>query len=232
MEIIPAIDIINGRCVRLVQGRFDQEEVFSDQPLEMARHWQQQGAQRLHVVDLDGAREGSPVNDNLIKEIISVLSIPVQVGGGIREDLIIEDYLGAGADRVILGTAALNKPSMLKKAIEIFGPDRIVVGIDAREGKAAIKGWQETTEWDVNELITDLWKTGVRIIIYTDIKRDGMLSGPDLSGLQQLLQLKGMEIIASGGISSRADLDSLDEIGIKSAIVGKALYTGKLKLGE
>ncbi len=146
--------------------------------------------------------------------------------------MIIEDYLGAGADRVILGTAALNKPSMLKKAIEIFGPDRIVVGIDAREGKAAIKGWQETTEWDVNELITDLWKTGVRIIIYTDIKRDGMLSGPDLSGLQQLLQLKGMEIIASGGISSRADLDSLDEIGIKSAIVGKALYTGKLKLGE
>ncbi len=228
IEVIPAIDLKEGCCVRLTQGKFEQEEVFSQDPVKMAGHWQEQGAGRLHVVDLDGAKDGEPRNISLIKEMVDVLEIPVQLGGGIRTQEIMEEYLTAGVERVIVGTMALKNPELLKNAVDKFSPDKIVVGVDAKEGKVAVKGWLETSEQTVVETIERLKKIGINTFIYTDISRDGMLTGPDLKGLKELIELKAIELIASGGVSSREDLEQLSEIGIRSAIVGKALYTGEI----
>lgn len=228
MEVIPAIDIKEGRCVRLVQGKFDEEEVFSEQPVQMAKYWQQQGAKRIHVVDLDGAKKGEPCNLSLVEQMASTVTIPLQLGGGIRNLDIIEKYLDIGVERVILGTVALEQPQVVKKALAEYGQEKIVVGVDAREGRVAVRGWLETSAATVTETINRLKEAGVITFIYTDISRDGMLSGPDLEGLKELLQLEDIDIIASGGISSLEDLQELAKLGIKKAIVGKALYSEKL----
>ncbi len=228
MEVIPAVDIKDGQCVRLVQGDFAREVVYGKDPVKTALHWEKMGAKRLHVVDLDGAKNGKPCNLYLIKEIVATLKIPVQLGGGIRSLETMELYLDSGVDRVIAGTAALENPDLLEKAVSKFGAQHIVAGVDAREGKVAIEGWQSTSTITVREAINKLREKGVRIFIYTDISRDGMLTGPDLEGLQNLLKLEDIEIIASGGISSKEDLKKLAEIGIEKAIVGKALYEDRL----
>ncbi|MFW6278793.1 MAG: 1-(5-phosphoribosyl)-5-[(5-phosphoribosylamino)methylideneamino]imidazole-4-carboxamide isomerase [Bacillota bacterium] len=232
MEVIPAVDIQDGKCVRLLQGDFDREVVYGENPVEMAEHWAEQGAKRLHVVDLDGARTGQPCNLDLIEGIASRLEIPVQLGGGIRNLDTIKKYLDVGIDRVILGTVALENPELVAQAVKLYGTEKIVVGVDAREGKVAVEGWQETSEKKVEEVITSLKEKGVTTFIYTDIGRDGMLEGPDVSGLQDLLQIEGIEVIASGGISSREDIDKLTEIGIEKGIVGKALYSGEIDPAE
>ncbi|MFW5985213.1 MAG: 1-(5-phosphoribosyl)-5-[(5-phosphoribosylamino)methylideneamino]imidazole-4-carboxamide isomerase [Halanaerobiaceae bacterium] len=232
MEVIPAVDIQDGKCVRLLQGDFDREVVYGENPIEMAEHWAEQGAKRLHVVDLDGARTGQPCNLDLIEGIASRLEIPVQLGGGIRNLDTIKKYLDVGIDRVILGTVALENPELVAQAVKLYGTEKIVVGVDAREGKVAVEGWQETSEKKVEEVITSLKEKGVTTFIYTDISRDGMLEGPDVSGLQDLLKIEGIEVIASGGISSREDIDKLTEIGIEKGIVGKALYSGEIDPAE
>jgi phosphoribosylformimino-5-aminoimidazole carboxamide ribotide isomerase len=229
MEIIPAIDLKDGCCVRLVKGEFSKETVYSRKPIQMARYWQQQGATRLHLVDLDGARDGKPQNLEIIREIVNSLEIPVQLGGGIRSKEIIDLYLLAGIDRVILGTIAQQNPSLVGKAIQEYGSDRIVVGVDGRDGRVAVKGWVEDTEQTVEELILEMKSLGVKTFIYTDISRDGTLVGPDLEGLKKLSRIEGIEVIASGGVSSLNDLLALQGIGIRQAIVGRALYTGDIK---
>ncbi len=229
MEIIPAIDLKDGCCVRLVQGEFNQQTVYSREPLQMARYWQQQGAPRLHLVDLDGARDGKPRNVEIIKQIAADLEIPVQLGGGIRTREIIDLYIKAGLDRVILGTAAQEEPTLVKEAILEYGSGKILVGVDARDDKVAVKGWLENSNQTVEELIKKMRNLGVKTFIYTDISRDGTLKGPDLDGLERLNRIKGIEVIASGGVSSTEDLIKLTSIGIKQVIVGKALYTGDIK---
>ncbi|MFW5981633.1 MAG: 1-(5-phosphoribosyl)-5-[(5-phosphoribosylamino)methylideneamino]imidazole-4-carboxamide isomerase [Halanaerobiaceae bacterium] len=228
MEIIPAIDLKDGRCVRLLRGDYDQETVYSKDPVEMALRWQKQGATRLHLVDLDGAKDGKPVNLELVKEITSALDIPVQLGGGIRSMAIIDDYIAAGIDRLILGTIALQKPEVVKEAVDKYGPDKIVVGVDAKGGKVAVNGWLEESRKTVEEMIQEMKELGVKIFIYTDISKDGTLEGPDLEGLDKYNQIEGIELIASGGVSNFDDLKELQKINIGSVITGKALYTGDL----
>ena len=228
MEIIPAIDLKEGCCVRLVKGDYNRETVYSKEPQQMAKHWQNQGATRLHVVDLDGAKDGKPVNLDIIKGITASLDIPVQLGGGIRSLEIIDNYLMSGIDRVILGTIALQEPAVVKKAVDKYGPEKIVVGVDAKEGKVAVNGWLEDSQKNVEGLIDEMKDLGVKIFIYTDISKDGTLEGPDLAGLNKYKQINGIQLIASGGVSSFKDLEKLVKIDIASVIVGKALYSGDL----
>ncbi|MFW6381146.1 MAG: 1-(5-phosphoribosyl)-5-[(5-phosphoribosylamino)methylideneamino]imidazole-4-carboxamide isomerase [Bacillota bacterium] len=232
MQVIPAIDIQKGQCVRLEQGQFDRVDVYGNNPVEMAGYWAGQGAERLHVVDLDGARTGQPVNDSLINRIIEQLEIPVQIGGGLRNFSSLQRYLDRGAARVILGTAALQNHRLLQRALAAYGPERIVIALDVKQGKVAIEGWQETTGRDVDSVIEELNQLGAGIFIYTDISRDGMLTGPDLEGIRKLHDKYEIRLIASGGISSIEDLSRLDQAGIEEAIVGKALYTGRLDLNQ
>lgn len=228
MEIIPAIDIKGGHCVRLLRGDYDKETVYSKNPGQMAKYWEQQGAKRLHMVDLDGARDGKPVNLDIINEITSSITIPVQLGGGIRSIATIEQYLSSGLDRVILGTIALEKPDIVKQAIAMYGPDKIVVGVDARKGRVAVKGWLKESSKKVEDLVAEMKNFGVRTFIYTDISKDGTLEGPDMEGLKKYNQIEDINLIASGGVSNIEDLKRVKDIGIKSIIVGKALYTEDL----
>jgi len=225
MEIIPAVDIRGGRCVRLYQGDFQRETVFGDDPLAVALSWQEAGATRLHVVDLDGAREGRPANARVIGHIIEALLIPVQVGGGLRDRQSIDRYLMAGANRVVLGTAAVKDPSLLAEAIAEHG-ERIVVAVDARVGMVAIEGWREERPVAAAELMSDLAGKGVPRFIYTDALRDGTLQGPDFAAVETVLARIGVPVIYAGGVSSIADLLRLASLGAEAAIIGQALYTG------
>ena len=231
MEIIPAVDIRAGRCVRLYQGDFQRETVFGDDPAAMARSWQEAGATRLHVVDLDGAREGRPVNAQAIRRLIEVVSIPVEVGGGLRDRQSIDRYLEAGVDRVVLGTAAVKDPSLLADAVAEHG-ERIVVTIDARVGMVAVEGWQEETPLSAAELMSELAGKGVPRFIYTDALRDGTLQGPDFAAVEAVLARVGVPVIYAGGVSSVADLVRLASLGMEAAIVGQALYTGAVNFEE
>jgi phosphoribosylformimino-5-aminoimidazole carboxamide ribotide isomerase len=229
---IPAIDLQGGRCVRLAQGEFDRETVYGDDPVAMALRWQAAGAARLHVVDLDGAREGSPRNHEVIAAIAAALSIPVQVGGGIRDAETVEKLLFLGVDRCILGTRAAQDQAW---AAEMFGAfsERLILGIDAKDGRVAIKGWVETTPLTAVELALALQPAGARRIIYTDISRDGMLTGPNVEATARLAAETGMAVIASGGMSALDDLRRLAQHpGIEGAIIGRALYTGAIDLAE
>lgn len=228
MEIIPAIDLRDGRCVRLVKGDYNRETIYSQEPRKMAKHWQDRGATRLHVVDLDGAKDGKPVNLEIIKEITAALDIPVQLGGGIRSLDIIDNYLQSGVDRVILGTIALQKPEVVKAAVEKHGSEKIVVGVDAKDGKVAVNGWLEDSQKTVEEMIEEMKGYGVKVFIYTDISKDGTLEGPDLVGLKKYNQIDDIDLVASGGVSSYEDLEELVKIDIASVIVGKALYAGEI----
>lgn len=221
--VIPAIDLKEGRVVRLSQGDFGRQEIMNDQPVETARYFKEQGAGELHVVDLDGARSGQPENREIIQEILKVEGLKIQIGGGIRNKAAAEKYLNSGAAAVVLGTAAVTGSELVRELIEDFGPERVVVSLDTRRGELAISGWEEGSGRSLKEALAELKEIGVRRFVYTDITRDGMLSGPDLETLKFLLK-EDIEVTASGGISSEEDLEYLEETGIERAIVGKALY--------
>lgn len=234
MLIIPAIDIKNGKVVRLTQGKFDQETVYFDQPYQVAKIWEEQGAQIIHVVDLDGAKDGIIKNRESIQEIVKSINIPIQVGGGIRSLQTIEELFLIGVSKVILGTASVDNQLMLQEAVEKF-PNRIIVGIDAINGYVAIRGWQERSDFKAVELVLKIEEIGIKEIIYTDILRDGTLAGPNLGELINIAQSTKLEVIASGGISRLEDvkkIKNIEHLGIKGIIVGKALYSKKIDLGE
>ena len=234
MNVIPAIDILEGRCVRLYQGDYSQSETFNENPVEVAKQWADQGATRLHLVDLDGAKAGQPVNQKTIEAIVKAVDVPVQVGGGLRNYASVADVLALGVERAILGTVAVEEPELVGQLCGEF-PGQIVVGIDARNGKVATKGWLETSEVLATELAERMAKLGVAAIVYTDIHRDGTMAGPNIPALRELASAIAIETIASGGISSITDLLSLlalEPVGVKSAIVGRALYTGDIVLKE
>ena len=230
MEIIPAIDLKDGRCVRLFQGDFNQETVFSDDPLAMAQSWQDQGSQRLHVVDLDGAIRGKPVHLEIISSIVKTLDIPVQVGGGIRDLSSAEAWIEIGVARVVIGTAAVRNPDMVQEVCRKLGSEKIVVSVDAKDGLVALQGWQERSSVTVLDLASQMAKLGVVRLLYTDIARDGALTGPDLVTNARLTSETDLAIQASGGVSSLEDLRRLLRTGVEGVIIGRALYTGAVSL--
>jgi len=229
MQILPAIDLRGGKCVNLVQGIAEQETVFSDSPVDMAKRWQTEGAEYLHLVDLDGAFHGESANLNIVSEIVSVLNIPVQLGGGIRNIEQIDTILKMGVHRAILGTAALKNPNLVTIACSKY-KERIAVGIDARDGMVATHGWLEVSQTSAVDFATEL--TEVQTIIYTDIKSDGMLKGPNVDATSEIVNAVSADVIASGGVTSISDVIALKEIGVSGAIIGRALYTGDLVLSE
>ncbi len=232
MIILPAIDLKDGKCVRLRQGKAEDVTVYSDDPVVQARQWLAQGAEQLHVVDLDGAFQGAPRHTDVIAAIVRALGIPVEVGGGLRSDADIERLLGAGVARAIIGTRALESVAALERLVRRFG-DKIAVGIDARDGFVQVKGWVETTGTRAVELAKQVEAAGVRTIIYTDTATDGMLGGPNLAALAQMCGAVSCQIIASGGVSAPEHVTALKALGcanLYGAIVGKALYDGKTTL--
>ena len=232
--IYPAIDIRGGRCVRLKQGDYAQETVYHEDPVEVAKEWAAQGAEWIHLVDLDGAKAGQPVNDELIGRIARAVDVPVQVGGGMRTLRDVEHMLGLGVSRVIIGTAAIEDREFTKQLLASRG-DRVAIGIDARDGYVATRGWLETSQVKAEDLAKELAAQGASTFIFTDISRDGMMGGPNVEAIVRLARVSGRSVIASGGVSRYADLESLarhaDE-GVSGAIVGKALYTGDIRLRE
>ena len=229
MKILPAIDLRGGKCVNLVQGIAEQETVFSDAPVEMARQWQAEGAEYLHLVDLDGAFQGEPANLHIVSEIVSALDIPVQLGGGIRSMEQLEAVLALGVDRAILGTVALKQPSLVKQACAEYGA-HIAVGIDARDGMVATDGWLEVSQKSAVEFAQEM--SDVQTLIYTDIKSDGMLKGPNVEATADIIDAVSANVIGSGGVTSLADVLALKQIGASGAIIGRALYTGDLTLHD
>ena len=232
MKIYPAIDIKNGKCVRLKQGKFNEQTIYSDSPYMIAKKWEDNKASYIHVVDLDGALDGNWTNKDTIKRIVESVNIPVQTGGGIRSTKDIEDRLDIGISRVIIGTLAVNDPEFVKNAVEKFGSDKIVVGIDAKDGMVATDGWETVSELSAVELCKKMKSYGVKTIVYTDIAKDGMLIGPNIDYTKYLIDETGLDIIASGGISSIEDLKEVKSINAEGAIVGKALYTDKVNLSQ
>ncbi|MFM7635554.1 MAG: 1-(5-phosphoribosyl)-5-[(5-phosphoribosylamino)methylideneamino]imidazole-4-carboxamide isomerase [Cyanobacteriota bacterium] len=234
MQVIPAIDLLDGQCVRLHQGDYDQVTRFSDDPVAQALSWQRQGAERLHLVDLDGARSGQPLNDAVVKAITAALAIPVQLGGGVRTAERAEELLACGLERVILGTAALEQPELVGQ-LAARHPGRIVVGIDARDGKVATRGWLEASDLDATALARRLSALPIAAIISTDIATDGTLAGPNLEALRAMAEASAVPLIASGGIGNLEhllSLLSLAPLGVEGVIVGRALYDGRVDLGE
>ena len=230
MIIYPAIDIYNGKCVRLLQGKFEEVTVYFDNPLDAAKKWMDLGAEWIHVVDLNGAIEGKPINLRPIEEIMTGINLPIQIGGGIRSQEIAEIFLTMGAGRIVLGSAALEDPDLVQVLCSKF-EERIAVGLDARDGKLAIHGWKDTSEKDALTVCKEFKEMGISTIIYTDITRDGMLTGPNFEGIQKVGSA-GIGLIASGGISSLDDLKKLKALGVDGAILGKALYENKIDFKE
>ncbi|MGA2090570.1 MAG: 1-(5-phosphoribosyl)-5-[(5-phosphoribosylamino)methylideneamino]imidazole-4-carboxamide isomerase [Endomicrobiales bacterium] len=234
MLVIPAIDIRDGNCVMLQQGKIEDETIYSKDPVFMAKLWQMKGAKRLHVIDLDGAFSGMPQNFEIIKKIRKSVDIPMQVGGGIRSMKAIEMLFEEGINYVILGTVVVYNPDILRQSLEAFG-DKIIVALDARDGKVAIGGWKDTTAVDAVELAQKMKAMKVAQILFTDINKDGMMAGPNLKALETMAQLSGVPVLASGGVTTLEDIEALkklEPIGISGAIVGKALYTESIKLEE
>lgn len=231
MILYPAIDIRGGRCVRLIEGDFDRETVFGDDPAAMAEQWQSQGADWIHIVDLDGARDGVPRNTASIRAMRERVDIAIQVGGGIRSAKDVECYLDAGIDRVVLGTIAIYEPELIEAIAARWG-DRIAVGLDARNGKLAGSGWIDQTEASALMTARDLRSRGVDTFIYTDISRDGTLIGPNIREIRVMVEALGHGIIASGGVSQSSDLRKIRETGADGAVVGRALYDGRMSMAE
>jgi phosphoribosylformimino-5-aminoimidazole carboxamide ribotide isomerase len=227
---IPAVDIRGGRCVRLVQGDFSRETRYADDPAAMARHWQDQGASRLHVVDLDGARDGIRANAHVIARLLRTVTIPVQVGGGIRSLQTARALLQDGADRVVVGTRAAEDPDALSEWLAQLGPERVVVGVDARAGRVATHGWQTLTDLSVVDFCRGLTDLGVKRVVYTDVARDGLLGGPNLEVTRELAS--HLAVIGSGGVASIDHLRGLANAGAEGAIIGTALYEGSLQLKD
>lgn len=231
MEVIPAIDLKGGKCVRLYQGDYRQETVFSEEPIDIARRWQSLGAKRLHIVDLDGAAKGELCHVSLIKEIARAVPIPLQLGGGLRRIEAIAQALELGVACAILGTAAIEDHALIQEACNRFG-NRIIVSIDARDGYVATHGWQERTEVTAIELVQRMASLGVERFIYTDITRDGTLTEPNFDAVAELVAKTSLPIIAAGGIASLEHLKKLFRIGVEGAIVGRAIYTGDIDLKQ
>jgi phosphoribosylformimino-5-aminoimidazole carboxamide ribotide isomerase len=235
MLLIPAIDLKNGRCVRLLQGEAAAETVYSNAPAAMARSFEDAGAKRLHLVDLDGAFQGKGANLASIRAILKNISIPVQLGGGLRNAENIEQMFELGVSSVIVGTMAVKNPDVLEEVIQRFSGEKVILGIDARDRKVSIEGWQEGAEIDDVEFALRWKKLGIQRIVFTDIARDGMLTGPNLEALGDFARRTGLKIVASGGVSSMEDLEllkTLEEDGVDQVISGKAIYEGKLDLKE
>lgn len=232
MRLYPAIDIKGGKCVRLTQGLFDNVKVYSDTPADMARLWRDQGATFLHLVDLDGALAGRSVNEEVIRSIVEAVDIPVELGGGIRSEEAVRHMLDLGVARVIIGTKAVERPLFMKELVDAFGADRIVAGVDAKDGLVAVQGWESLSTVTAKELCLKMEELGIRHVVYTDISRDGMLNGPNVEATRQLTEATGIDVIASGGVSSMEDLRCLYQAGIKGAIIGKALYEKRVDLRE
>ena len=234
MIVIPAIDLKEGRCVRLEQGLMDKDTVYHDDPAAQALIWQEQGGELLHIVDLDGAFAGVPRNKAAIEAIVAALDIPTELGGGIRDLATVEAYLQLGVGRVILGTVAKENPALVKEACRLF-PGQIVVGIDASNGFVAVRGWADVTEKKATEMAKEMEGFGVEAIIYTDIARDGMMQGPNLDATRQLAESINIPVIASGGVSSLQDIENLlaiEDAGVAGVITGKAIYSGALDLRQ
>jgi len=230
MEILPAIDIRGGKCVRLVQGDYARETVFGDDPAAMARHWEQHGATRLHVVDLDGAKAGEPRNLDVVGRIIEAVSIPVELGGGMRSVEIARRALDLGVERVIIGTAALD-PEMARGLFGALG-EKAVAGIDARDGRVAVRGWLDVSDVRAVDLARELVGMGAKWVVFTDIGSDGMLQGPNLPALREMVEGVAANVIASGGITTAEDVRAVKDTGAAAAIIGRALYEGRVTLEE
>ncbi len=234
MIVIPAVDLKDGRCVRLSQGRMDQETVYSEHPVQIAKHWESKGAERIHVVDLNGAVAGKPLHQSVIKEIVRSIQIPIEVGGGIRDLDTIENYLSSGVRWVILGTAAFKNRPFLEKACHRF-PERVILGIDAKGGRVAIQGWNEVVSLEAIDLAKQVEGMGLSAIIFTDIERDGMSTGLNFESTRNLTRSTSIPVIASGGVSRIEDIEhllALEPDGVIGVVVGRALYAGSLDLEE
>ncbi len=234
MIIIPAIDILDGKCVRLTQGKFDQSTVYADDPVEMARKWESLGAQRIHIVDLNGSRVGIPQETSVIASIAASVNVPVQVGGGVRTLETANSLIQAGVDRVIIGTSAALDNDLAKSIFTQLG-DHAILGVDARDGKVAVKGWEQVTELDALDFARNMQNLGAKRVIYTDISRDGMLTGPNLPALRRMAEFLEIPVIASGGIGTLDDIrrvKELEPVGVEGVILGRALYTGSVSLSE
>ena len=229
MKIYPAIDIRGGNVVRLLQGDYDRETVYSLNPVEVARKFKEAGATCLHVVDLDGALEGDLINKDIIKRIVSETGLYVESGGGVRSLQRIEQYLSAGVSRVILGSAAAENFTLVVDAVKFFG-GKVAVGVDAKDGKVAVHGWKKVTDIDAVDFCRKLREVGLHTVIYTDISRDGMLGGANLAAYEELVKIKGLRIIASGGISGTDEIKKLTAMNVRGVVLGKALYDGVLDL--
>ncbi|MBV9122460.1 MAG: 1-(5-phosphoribosyl)-5-[(5-phosphoribosylamino)methylideneamino]imidazole-4-carboxamide isomerase [Planctomycetes bacterium] len=231
MLILPAIDLRGGQCVRLRQGDYAQETVFGSDPAAMARRWVQQGARYLHLVDLDGAKQGHPVNEDSVREIVASAGVPCQLGGGLRREEHIAAALEWGVDRVVLGTRALQDPAWVEKMTRQF-PGRIVLGIDARQGRVATEGWLQVSDRSALDLTRQCAAWPLAALVYTDISRDGMLEGPNVEATAAIAAAVPVPVLASGGIRSVADVQALARTGVAGCIIGRALYEGKLELAE
>ena len=233
MEVIPAIDIKGGKCVRLYQGDYGRETVYSESPLDVASHWVENGATRLHVVDLDGARSGSPVNIELVGAIASSVKASVQCGGAIRTLEMARTVLSLGVSRVIIGSAAVEEgPGFVELACRELGPDAVMVGVDARDGYVVTRGWVHSTDVTVSDLVSRIEAAGVRCFVYTDVSRDGTLTEPNFDAIEDLMGQTSLKVLAAGGISSVDHLGRLARLGVEGAIVGKAVYTGDIDLRQ
>ena len=231
MELIPAVDILDGRCVRLYQGDYARETVYSDDPAEVAARWESLGVKRLHVVDLDGARAGAPVNLDVVRRIVNAVAIPVQLGGGMRTAAVAREVLAMGVDRVIFGTVAIEAPEIVEAVCRMEGSSSVVVSVDARDGYAAVRGWTEGAEVSASVLVRRMADGGVERVMYTDIARDGTLTEPNFEAIGALHREAHVALLAAGGVSSLSHLLTLDEMGVEGAIVGRAAYTGDVDVG-
>ncbi len=231
MIIFPAIDIRNEKCVRLTQGDYSKMTVYGVDPVEVALKWQSKGAEYLHIVDLDGAKDGKRVNGDVIEKIVKSTEIPIQVGGGIRDTKAVEELLSNGVSRVIIGTGAIKDLKWLSELVRVYG-EKICVSIDAKNGFVATDGWEQISEINAVDFAVNLENIGVRTIVYTDIQKDGMLKGPNFKMYEELMKKVNLDIIASGGITTIEDVETLKRMGVYGAIIGKALYDEKIKLEE
>lgn len=231
MEIWPAIDLRGGRCVRLVQGDYDRETVFGDDPAAMARRWADEGAEFLHLVDLDGARDGELVNRDAVSAIVNAVDIPCELGGGIRDDSSIEQLLDLGLTRLVIGTKAIKEPDWFRATCQKF-PGKLALGIDARNGRVATDGWLETSDVAATDLAKQFENDPIAAIIYTDIAKDGMMSGPNLDAMKEMNEAVDIPVIASGGVTTATDVERLAQIKMSGCIIGRTLYEGKLTLQE
>lgn len=231
LQIWPAIDLYEGRCVRLVQGNYQQETIYGEDPVAMALRWESEGAEFLHIVDLDGARSGQPVNRGVIRAIASATQLTLQVGGGIRDENGIKELIGAGVLRLVLGTQAIKKPDWFRAMCGKY-PDKLVLGVDARNGFVATDGWLDVSQLTAIEIVADFREMPLAAVVYTDIATDGMLSGPNIEALEQLRKFVDVPLIASGGIHSVEDIQHLAEVPVDGCIVGKAFYEGRLSMED